>query len=125
MLSVNSFAIILFVLGSRVIVARKECAVIGRKDVEQVMDQFGLETIEEKGTLTALIVSHILTQRYEEIRGMPQELRPFCISDKELEEKVTDHDQAIAGLIEAIRELMSSGAQEQKPIGFTADIHKK
>ena len=44
---------------------------------------------------------------------------------EELEEKVTDHDQAISGLIGAIRELMSSGAGEQKSIGFTADIHKK
>jgi uncharacterized protein YjgD (DUF1641 family) len=44
---------------------------------------------------------------------------------EELEEKVTDHDQAISGLIEAIRELMSSGIREQKSIGFTADIHKK
>ncbi len=43
---------------------------------------------------------------------------------EELEEKVTDHDQAISGLIEAIRELMSSGIREQKSIGFTADIHK-
>lgn len=44
---------------------------------------------------------------------------------EELEEKVTDHDQAISGLIGAIRELMSSGAGEPKSIGFTADIHKK
>ncbi len=44
---------------------------------------------------------------------------------QELENKVTDHDQAIAELIEAIRELMSSGIREQKAIGFTADIHKK
>ncbi len=44
---------------------------------------------------------------------------------EELEEKVTDHDQAISGLIGAIRELMSSGIGEQKSIGFTADIHKK
>ena len=105
MLSVNSFAIIIFVLGFRVIFARKESAVIGRKDVEQFMDQFGLETIEEKGTLTVLIVSHILTQCYEETRGMPQELRPFCISDKELEEKVVELGSREEGFLEKAREL--------------------
>ena len=43
----------------------------------------------------------------------------------ELEEKISDHDQAIGGLIEAMRELMSSGIHTQKTIGFTADIYEK
>ncbi|WP_199221510.1 hypothetical protein [Desulfonatronum sp. SC1] len=40
----------------------------------------------------------------------------------ELEEKVTDHDQTISGLIQALRELMTSSPQKQKAIGFTADL---
>ena len=43
----------------------------------------------------------------------------------ELEEKITDHDHTIGGLIEAMRELMSSGIHTQKNIGFTADIYEK
>ena len=43
----------------------------------------------------------------------------------ELERKVSSHDRAIAGLIDAIRRLMTPPAQAERPIGFTADIRRK
>ena len=43
----------------------------------------------------------------------------------ELEHKVSGHDQAIAGLIDAIRQLMMPAAGKSRPIGFTADIETK
>ena len=39
-----------------------------------------------------------------------------------VEHKVSGHDQAIAGLIDAIRQLMMPAAGNSRPIGFTADI---
>ena len=36
------------------------------------------------------------------------------------EQKIGSHDQAIAGLIDAIRQLMATPAQSQRPIGFIA-----
>jgi hypothetical protein len=43
----------------------------------------------------------------------------------ELERKVSSHDRAIAGLIDAIRQLMSPPAQTKRSIGFTADLGSK
>ena len=43
----------------------------------------------------------------------------------ELERKLTTHDQAIAGLIDAIRELMSPPEPKRRPIGFVTPEEKK
>ncbi len=43
----------------------------------------------------------------------------------ELERKVSTHDQAIAGVIDAMRQLMQPPDNASRPIGFTADINQK
>ena len=43
----------------------------------------------------------------------------------ELERKLATHDQAIAGLIDAIRQLTATPAKPSRPIGFTADLRAK
>jgi hypothetical protein len=40
----------------------------------------------------------------------------------ELERKFSSHDQAIAGILRAIRELMNPPAPKKRPIGFTANL---
>ena len=57
------------------------------------------------------------------------QLREMLATHKDLAEKldalertVSTHDQAIAGLINAIRELMKSPDTKTRPIGFTANI---
>jgi nucleoside recognition membrane protein YjiH len=40
----------------------------------------------------------------------------------ELERKLQTHDQAITGILNAIRELAKTPTSERRPIGFTADI---
>ena len=56
-------------------------------------------------------------------------LREMLSTHKELAEKldalertVSTHDQAIAGLVNAIRELTHTPASRSNPIGFTADL---
>ncbi|MBU2787245.1 ORF6N domain-containing protein [Acidithiobacillus thiooxidans] len=56
-------------------------------------------------------------------------LRRMLMAHKELAEKlnalertVSTHDQALAGLINALRELMQAPNPQNRPIGFTADI---
>jgi len=39
-----------------------------------------------------------------------------------LDKKLTEHDQAIAAILSAIRELMHPPAPKRRPIGFTADL---
>ena len=62
-------------------------------------------------------------------------LREMLASNKELahrlaqlearlEKRLTDHDEAIAAILSAIRQLMSPPATKRRGIGFTADIEK-
>jgi hypothetical protein len=43
----------------------------------------------------------------------------------ELERKLTSHDQAITGILKAIRELMTPPEPTRRGIGFTADFNEK
>ena len=49
----------------------------------------------------------------------------FSELETRLERKIDSHDQAIAGLIDAIRELMRPPEIKQRPIGFVAPEEKK
>ncbi len=73
----------------------------------------------------AVEMSVFVVRAFVRMREILSTHKQLAAKLEELEEKVTDHDQAISDLIEAIRELMSSGIRKQKSIGFTADIHKK
>jgi hypothetical protein len=42
--------------------------------------------------------------------------------ESRLERKLTTHDQAIAGILKAIRELMNPPIAKKRPIGFTANL---
>lgn len=64
------------------------------------------------------------------------QLREFLASNKELAkrldelearltQKLATHDQAIAGLLNTIRELMKPPAPRRRGIGFTADLTEK
>ena len=63
-------------------------------------------------------------------------LRELLASNKELarrlnelearlEKKLATHDQAIAAILSAIRQLMNPPVPKRRPIGFTADLSKK
>ena len=52
-------------------------------------------------------------------------IRELAGKFEELERKISSHDRAIAGLFDAIRQLMSAPASSQRPIGFTAEIEKR
>ena len=63
-------------------------------------------------------------------------LRELLTSNKELarrldelegriEKKLATHDQAIAAILSAIRQLMNPPVPKRRPIGFTADLSKK
>lgn len=43
----------------------------------------------------------------------------------ELERRIDTHDQAIAGILEAIRQLMAPSKAKSRPIGFVAPKEKK
>jgi hypothetical protein len=49
----------------------------------------------------------------------------FAQLETRLDKKLTEHDEAIAAILSAIRQLMNSPAPKKRGIGFTADLEKK
>jgi hypothetical protein len=48
--------------------------------------------------------------------------RRFDQLEARLDKKLTEHDEAIAAILSAIRELMNPPVPKKRPIGFTADL---
>jgi hypothetical protein len=64
--------------------------------------------------------------RLREMLASNQELaKRFDEIEARIQKKVTDHDEAIAAILSAIRQLMSPPAPARPPIGFTADLEDK
>ena len=51
--------------------------------------------------------------------------RRFAELEARLDKKLTQHDQAIAAILSAIRQLMNPPQPKRRPIGFTADLEEK
>ena len=72
----------------------------------------------------AVEISLLVVRTFVQIREMLSTHKELATKLEELERKISSHDQAIAGLIDAIRQLMHVPAGSPRPIGFTADISK-
>lgn len=59
------------------------------------------------------------------LREMIASHKELALKLDELERKLATHDQAIAGLIDAIRQLMAAPETKKRPIGFVAPQEKK
>ncbi len=74
---------------------------------------------------TGFVVIESVAQRILLIRGQKVMLDADLSELFGVPTKVSSHDQAIAGLIDAIRQLMMPAAGKSRPIGFTANIGAK
>jgi len=66
----------------------------------------------------AVEVSLLVVRTFVQLREMIATHKELASRLEELERKVTTHDQAVTGLIDAIRQLMAPPAQSKRPIGF-------
>jgi hypothetical protein len=73
----------------------------------------------------AVEVSLLVVRTFVQIREMLSTHKELAAKLDQLEHKVASHDQAIAGLIDAIRQLMTPQPQTHRGIGFTANIDSK
>jgi len=73
----------------------------------------------------AVEMSVFIVRAFVQLREMLSSNAELAAKLLELERKVSGHDQAIAGLIDAIRQLMMPAAGKSRPIGFTANIGAK
>jgi hypothetical protein len=85
----------------------------------------------EHGALMAATILHspkavemsvFIVRAFVQLREMLSTHKELAAKLDELDRKVSGHDQAIAGLINAIRQLMAPPAQNKRSIGFTADM---
>lgn len=70
----------------------------------------------------AIEMSVFVVRAFIQLREMLSTHKELAGKLDALERTVSTHDQAIAGLINAIRELMRPSSTQNRPIGFTADI---
>ncbi len=73
----------------------------------------------------AVEISLLVVRTFVQLREMLSTHKELATKLEELERKISSHDQAIAGLIDAIRQLMQVPAGSSRPIGFTADINRR
>lgn len=73
----------------------------------------------------AVEVSILVVRAFVQLREMLSTNKAIAAKLLELEHKVSSHDQALAGLIDAIRQLMAHPPENSRPIGFTAEIGKR
>lgn len=70
----------------------------------------------------AIEMSVLVVRAFIQLREMLSTHKELAAQLEALERTVSTHDQAIAGLINAIRELMRTPDTKSRSIGFTADI---
>lgn len=73
----------------------------------------------------AVDISILVVRAFVQLRAMLSSHKELADKLEELERKVSSHDQAIAGLIQAIRGLMALPESNKRPIGFTTDLTEK
>lgn len=73
----------------------------------------------------AVDISILVVRAFVQLRAMLPSHKELADKLEELERKVSSHDQALAGLIQAIRGLMATPESNKRPIGFTADLTEK
>ena len=69
----------------------------------------------------AVEMSVFVVRAFVELREWLSTHRELAEKLEHLERKVSSHDQALAGVIDAIRQLMSPPQPKKRPIGFVTD----
>jgi hypothetical protein len=70
----------------------------------------------------AVEMSVYVVRAFVQLRDLLASNRLLAEKFAELERKVSSHDQAIVGILNAIRELMHPPLPKRRPIGFTANF---
>jgi hypothetical protein len=77
----------------------------------------------------AIAVNIEIMRAFVQLRGLlasNKELaRRFDQLEARLDKKLAAHDEAIAAILSAIRQLMNPPQPKRRPIGFTADLTEK
>jgi hypothetical protein len=102
----------------------------GRRYAPYVFTEQGVAMLSSVlGSKRAIAVNIEIMRVFVKLRELlvsNEELaRRFDELEVRLEKRLTAHDEAIAGILSAIRQLMNSPPPKRRPIGFTADLESK
>ncbi len=116
------------VLRSRIVIPTSSRG--GRRFAPYVFTEQGVAMLSSVlGSERAISINIEIMRAFVKLRELlvsNKELaRRFAQLETRLYKKLTEHDQAIAAILSAIRELMHPLAPKRRPIGFTADLEKK
>ena len=73
----------------------------------------------------AMEISVYVVRAFVRLREILASNKELAVKLGELERKIDTHDQAIAGILKAIRQLMNPRCPKRRGIGFTADLDSK
>jgi hypothetical protein len=73
----------------------------------------------------SVYVVRAFVQLREMLTSNKELARRFAQLETRLDKKLTTHDEAIAAILSAIRQLMHPPVPKRRPIGFTANIEEK
>jgi hypothetical protein len=73
----------------------------------------------------SVYVVRAFVQLREMLASNKELARSFAQLETRLDKKLTIHDEAIAAILSAIRQLMHPPVPKRRPIGFTADLREK
>jgi hypothetical protein len=73
----------------------------------------------------SVYVVRAFVQLREMLASNKELARRFAQLETRLDKKLTTHDEAIAAILSAIRQLMHPPVPKRRPIGFTADLDTK
>jgi hypothetical protein len=116
------------VLRSRIVISSSSHG--GRRYAAYVFTEQGVAMLSSVlGSEQAIAVNIEIMRAFVKLREIlvsNKELaRRFTELEARLDKKLTEHDQAIAAILSAIRELMNPPAPKRRPIGFTANLDEK
>jgi hypothetical protein len=73
----------------------------------------------------SVYVVRAFVQQRELLSSNKELARRFAQLETRLDKKLTTHDEAIAAILAAIRQLMHPPVPKRRPIGFTVDLQEK
>jgi hypothetical protein len=73
----------------------------------------------------AIAVNIEIMRAFVRMRELLASNKELAVKLAELERKLASHDQAIVGILKAIRELMNPPPPKKRPIGFTANFDEE
>ncbi len=95
----------------------------GRRYAPYAFTEQGLAMISSiLSSPTAIAVNIEIMRAFVRLRELAASSEVVARQLRKLEAKVLTHDEAILGILKAIRELMNPAVTKSRPIGFTADL---